>query len=60
MVELIWDGKYTPEGKKCAPVRLAFTFQDVEIVNESPIAPDDTRPLCQQLPGRNVKVLMRA
>ena len=35
MVELIWDGKYGPDGKKCAPVRLALPFQDVETVNES-------------------------
>src|SRR5437660_12875076 len=35
MVELRWEGKYTPDGKKCAPVRLALPFQDVETVNES-------------------------
>lgn len=35
MVELIWDGKYTPDGRKSAPVRLALPFQDIETVNES-------------------------
>src|SRR5438309_762223 len=34
MTELMWDGKYV-NGKKCAPVRLALPFQDVETVNES-------------------------
>ena len=35
MTELIWEGKYGPDGKKTAPVRLALPFQDVETVNES-------------------------
>ncbi len=35
MVELIWHANISPEGKKCAPVRLALPFQDVETVNES-------------------------
>src|SRR6476646_11917221 len=35
MVELRWEGKYTPDGKKTGPVRLALPFQDVETVNES-------------------------
>jgi adenine-specific DNA-methyltransferase len=35
MVELRWDGKYTKEGKKVAPVRIALPFQTVETVNES-------------------------
>ncbi|MDQ3855529.1 MAG: hypothetical protein M3281_03950 [Chloroflexota bacterium] len=35
MTELIWDGKYTADGKRVAPVRLALPFQDVETVNES-------------------------
>ena len=35
MTELIWDGKYGPDGKRTKPVRLALPFQDVETVNES-------------------------
>lgn len=35
MVELRWDGKYTKEGKKVAPVRIALPFQTIETVNES-------------------------
>jgi DNA modification methylase len=35
MIELIWDGKYGPDGKKTAPLRLALPFQTVETVNES-------------------------
>jgi hypothetical protein len=35
MVELRWEGKYTADGKKAAPVRLVLPFQDVETVNES-------------------------
>ena len=35
MTELIWDGKYGPDGKKTRPVRVALPFQDVETVNES-------------------------
>ena len=35
MTELIWDGKYTKDGKKSAPVRIAVPFQTIETVNES-------------------------
>ncbi len=35
MTELIWDGKYTKDGKKRAPVRIALPFQTIETVNES-------------------------
>lgn len=35
MVELLWDGKYTPDGQRTAPVRIALPFQDVETINES-------------------------
>jgi adenine-specific DNA-methyltransferase len=34
-VELVWDGKYDAEGRKCAPLRLILPFQTVETVNES-------------------------
>ncbi len=34
-VELIWDGKYDPHGKRVQPVRLALPFQTIETVNES-------------------------
>lgn len=34
MTELIWDGKYTKDGKKSAPVRIAVPFQTIETVNE--------------------------
>jgi adenine-specific DNA-methyltransferase len=33
--ELIWDGKYDPNGKRVAPFRSALPFQTVETVNES-------------------------
>jgi len=33
--ELIWEGKYGPDGKKAAPIRVALPFQTVETVNES-------------------------
>ena len=33
--ELIWDGKYGPDGKKARPVRVKLPFQTVETVNES-------------------------
>jgi DNA modification methylase len=33
--ELIWDGKYAPEGKKAAPLRVSLPFQTIETVNES-------------------------
>jgi len=41
MTELIWEGKYLPDGKagkdgkKTAPVRIALPFQTIETVNES-------------------------
>ena len=35
MTELIWDGKYTADGKRVAPLRVALPFQTVETVNES-------------------------
>jgi hypothetical protein len=35
MTELIWDGKYTKDGKKQGPVRIALPFQTIETVNES-------------------------
>lgn len=35
MAELIWDGKYTADRKKQAPVRIALPFQTIETVNES-------------------------
>ncbi|WP_102126122.1 DNA methyltransferase [Deinococcus planocerae] len=34
-VELIWEGKYDPSGKRVQPVRLALPFQTIETVNES-------------------------
>ena len=34
-VELIWDGKYDPQGKRVQPVRLALPFQTIETINES-------------------------
>ncbi|MEO6457139.1 MAG: hypothetical protein ABIO92_02530 [Chloroflexia bacterium] len=34
MTELIWEGKYNPDGKKVAPFRFPLPFQDVETVNE--------------------------
>jgi adenine-specific DNA-methyltransferase len=36
-LELIWEGKYTPDGKKSSPIRHPLPFQDVETVNESAI-----------------------
>lgn len=33
--ELVWEGKYSPEGRKVAPLRLTLPFQTVETVNES-------------------------
>ncbi len=35
MTELIWDGKYDKDGRRVAPVRVAFPFQTVETVNEA-------------------------
>jgi DNA modification methylase len=35
VTELIWDGKYTADGKRVAPLRVALPFQTVETVNES-------------------------
>src|SRR6266571_8959020 len=35
MTELIWEGKYDPQGRKVAPPRIALPFQTVETVNES-------------------------
>ena len=35
MTELIWNGKYSKDGKKSAPVRIALPFQTIETVNES-------------------------
>lgn len=35
MPELIWEGKYGPDGKKAAPLRVALPFQTIETVNES-------------------------
>ncbi len=49
MVGLTWEGKYTAEGKRVAPVRLALPFQDVETVNESA----QTRNLMLDLFARN-------
>src|SRR5437867_2049267 len=34
-VELIWEGKYSADGRKCAPLRIPLPFQTVETVNES-------------------------
>jgi adenine specific DNA methylase Mod len=34
MTELTWDGKYTKDGKKASPVRIALPFQTIETVNE--------------------------
>jgi len=48
MTELIWNGKYK-DGRKCAPVRLALPFQDVETVNESA----QQRQMTLDLFGRN-------
>jgi len=33
--ELVWEGKYGPDGRKVAPLRVALPFQTVETVNES-------------------------
>ena len=33
--ELIWEGKYGPDGQKVPPVRVKLPFQTVETVNES-------------------------
>jgi hypothetical protein len=33
--ELVWDGKYGPNGRRVAPLRVALPFQTVETVNES-------------------------
>jgi len=33
--ELMWDGKYGPDGKKVAPLRVSLPFQTIETVNES-------------------------
>lgn len=35
MPELVWEGKYGPDGRKVAPLRVALPFQTVETVNES-------------------------
>ena len=35
MTELSWDGKYTADGKRVAPLRVALPFQTAETVNES-------------------------
>src|SRR5690349_1313592 len=35
MAELIWQGKYTADGKRVAPSRIALPFQTIETVNES-------------------------
>ncbi|MGA2530720.1 MAG: site-specific DNA-methyltransferase, partial [Acidimicrobiales bacterium] len=35
MPELVWDGKYGPDGRKVAPLRVALPFQTVETINES-------------------------
>ncbi|MBF6613330.1 MAG: site-specific DNA-methyltransferase, partial [Chloroflexi bacterium] len=34
MTELIWEGKYGPDGKKTAPFHYPLPFQDIETVNE--------------------------
>jgi hypothetical protein len=36
MVELTWEGKYTPGGKRAAPLRVQLPFQTVETVHERP------------------------
>jgi adenine-specific DNA-methyltransferase len=33
--ELVWEGKYDPNGRRVAPLRIALPFQTVETVNES-------------------------
>jgi len=33
--ELVWEGKYGPDGRNFAPLRVALPFQTVETVNES-------------------------
>jgi hypothetical protein len=35
MPELTWPGKYGPDGRREAPLRVALPFQTVETVNES-------------------------
>ena len=35
MPELIWEGKYGPDGKKAGPLRVSLPFQTIETVNES-------------------------
>ena len=34
-VELRWEGKYSADGKKSAPLSIPLPFQTVETVNES-------------------------
>lgn len=34
VTELIWEGKYDPNGRKVAPPRIALPFRTVETVNE--------------------------
>jgi adenine-specific DNA-methyltransferase len=33
--ELMWEGKYGPDGRKIAPLRVSLPFQTIETVNES-------------------------
>ena len=40
MAELVWDGKYGPDGREVAPVRVALPFQTVETVT----VPSMSRP----------------
>jgi len=35
VVELTWEGKYTADGKRTAPLRIQLAFQTAETVNES-------------------------
>lgn len=49
MTELIWEGKYGPDGKKTSPARIPLPFQDVETVTASGM----TRILLLDLFGRN-------
>lgn len=37
MTELLWEGKYDPDGRRVAPLQVALPFQTVETVNESTV-----------------------
>jgi adenine-specific DNA-methyltransferase len=53
LTELIWEGKYSKDGKKQGPVRIALPFQTIETVNES--AQDRRRNLELFASGRDTE-----